>query len=289
MSLFRQLLILVSFLFFMIFSINFVSGMTHIQEYLEIESRVHAQNTATSLGLSLRPYLAEHDDALINTTMNSIFDRGYYRDITLFNPAGKAWVELTNPNRVEGVPPWFIELLSLETASAESEINAGWMISGTVRVTINPGVAHYKLYQQAKRSAFSSLLMFGVSVVLLFIVLQWILRPLRDMERLAVDISEGRFETIEKLPSTTEIRNVATAMNMMSEKVDAHVAQLKKYAEDLAAVLKSERNKRLQLEASNEQMKKYAEDLKTTLVSLREARQTQRQTKDDPKSGDDGQ
>ena len=289
MSLFRQLLILVSFLFFMIFSINFVSGMTHIQEYLEIESRVHAQNTATSLGLSLRPYLAEHDDALINTTMNSIFDRGYYRDITLFNPAGKAWVELTNPNRVEGVPVWFIELLSLETASAESEINAGWMISGTVRVTINPGVAHYKLYQQAKRSAFSSLLMFGVSVVLLFIVLQWILRPLRDMERLAVDISEGRFETIEKLPSTTEIRNVATAMNMMSEKVDAHVAQLKKYAEDLAAVLKSERNKRLQLEASNEQMKKYAEDLKTTLVSLREARQTQRQTKDDPKSGDDGQ
>jgi methyl-accepting chemotaxis protein len=289
MSLFRQLLILVSFLFFMIFSINFVSGMTHIQEYLEIESRVHAQNTATSLGLSLRPYLAEHDDALINTTMNSIFDRGYYRDITLFNPAGKVWVELTNPNRVEGVPPWFIELLSLETASAESEINDGWMISGTVRVSINPGVAHYKLYQQAKRSAFSSLLMFGVSVVLLFIVLQWILRPLRDMERLAVDISEGRFETIEKLPSTTEIRNVATAMNMMSAKVNAHVAQLKKYAEDLAAVLKSERNKRLQLEASNEQMKKYAEDLKSTLVSLREARQTQQQTKDDPKSGDDGQ
>jgi len=289
MSLFRQLLILISFLFFMIFSINFVSGMTHIQEYLEIESRVHAQNTATSLGLSLRPYLAEYDDALINTTMNSIFDRGYYRDITLFNPAGKAWVELTNPNRVEGVPPWFIELLSLETASAESEINAGWMISGTVRVTINPGVAHYKLYQQAKRSAFSSLLMFGVSVVLLFIVLQWILRPLRDMERLAVDISEGRFETIEKLPSTTEIRNVATAMNMMSAKVDAHVAQLKKYAEDLAAVLKSERNKRLQLEASNEQMKKYAEDLKSTLVSLREARQNQQQTKDDPESGDDGQ
>lgn len=289
MSLFRQLLILVSFLFFMIFSINFVSGMTHIQEYLEIESRVHAQNTATSLGLSLRPYLAEQDDALINTTMNSIFDRGYYRDITLFNPAGKAWVELTNPNRVEGVPVWFIELLSLETASAESEINDGWMISGTVRVTINPGVAHYKLYQQAKRSAFSSLLMFGVSVVLLFIVLQWILRPLRDMERLAVDISEGRFETIEKLPLTTEIRNVATAMNVMSAKVDAHVAQLKKYAEDLAAVLKSERNKRLQLEASNEQMKKYAEDLKTTLVSLREARQTQQQTKDDPESGDDGQ
>jgi nitrate/nitrite-specific signal transduction histidine kinase len=131
--------------------------------------------------------------------------------------------------------------------------------------------------------------MFGVSVVLLFIVLQWILRPLRDMERLAVDISEGRFETIEKLSSTAEIRNVATAMNMMSAKVDAHVAQLKKYAEDLAAVLKSERTKRLQLEASNEQMKKYAEDLKTTLVSLREARQNQQRTKDDPKSGDDGQ
>lgn len=275
MTLFRQILMLISFLVFIMFSINYVSSINHIREYEEIESRIHAWDTAKSLALSLKPHMAKVEDALNNTPVKSIFDRGYYKEIIVFNSNGNTLGKLLNINQVEGIPVWFIELQSLEPASAESKISSGQMILGTVRVTVNPGRAYYKLFQKAKSLAFSSLWMFGVSVVFLFIILKWILRPLSEMEQLAIDISEGHFETIEKLPSTTEIRDLATRIDMMSGKVDAHAAQLKKNAQDLTDVLKSERAKRLEFEAANKQIKKCSEGLKSTLVSLREAKPQQ--------------
>lgn len=57
MSLYKQLLLLVSGLFCMIFSINYVVSVKNTMEYLEVQSKIHAQDTATSLGLSLSPHL----------------------------------------------------------------------------------------------------------------------------------------------------------------------------------------------------------------------------------------
>ncbi|MBT4348475.1 MAG: GGDEF domain-containing protein, partial [Methylococcales bacterium] len=83
MSLYKQLLVLVSCLFCMIFSVNYAVSVHNTMEYLEVESKIHAQDTATSLGLSLSPHLVAEDVSVVETMMNSIFDRGYYKEINL--------------------------------------------------------------------------------------------------------------------------------------------------------------------------------------------------------------
>lgn len=237
MSLSKQLLILISTLFLMIFSVNFILSVNNIKSYLEGESLIHAQDTATSLGLSLSPYMADEKDPILQTMMNAIFDRGYYKEVKLSNVDGNVLVALTSSKAVESVPNWFIQLLPMETAVAESEISSGWNISGVVSVAINPGYAYFKLYDQVKTSFYYSLAAFVSSVILLLLVLQITLSSLKNIGQMAEMIENGRFNVIEKLPWTLEVRKVASSMNSMSKKLEQVIKNLNNKLEGLGRKL----------------------------------------------------
>lgn len=223
MSLSKQLFIFVSVLFLIIFSLNFIISVNNIRGYLEIEAQGHAQDTATSLGLSLSPYIANESDPVMETMINAIFDMGYYREIKLVNVDNKALVTVNNSEVFAEVPKWFITALPMKVATASSEINSGWNISGTVYVTINPGYAYLKLYEQVRSTFLYSLLTFILAILILSQVLRFILQPLQAINQLALTIAEGTFATIDKLPWTKEVRNVAVSMNTMSKKLEGLV------------------------------------------------------------------
>ena len=104
MSLSKQLLILVTLIFFIVFAVNFTLSMNNIRSYLQVESEIHMQDTATSLGLSLSPHMTDEQDPILRTMMNAIFDTGYYKEMRLVNVDGEELVQLTNPVQIEGVP-----------------------------------------------------------------------------------------------------------------------------------------------------------------------------------------
>lgn len=233
MTLSKQLLVLISVLFLMIFSVNYVTSISNIRDYLQVEAKVHAQDTATSLGLSLSPHIDNPHDPILETMIQAIFDMGYYKEIKLTDVDGNTLVLLNNSKVFEEVPDWFVELVPMETATAKSEISSGWNIGGLVYVTINPGYAYLKLYQQALSAFYYSLATFAVSVLLLFLVLRFILQPLHKIDELAKTIASGKFARIEKLPWTTEVRNVAASMNFMSNKIEGVINNLNQKLEAL--------------------------------------------------------
>lgn len=226
MTLSKQLFILISALFLMIFSVNFVISVGNMRSYLQIEAEVHAQDTATSLGLALSPYISNETDPVMETMMNAIFDMGYYKELKLVNAEGRPLVTLTNDQVFEEVPGWFIAMLPIETATAKSEISSGWSIGGTLRVTVNPGYAYLKLYHQAQSAFYYSMAAFIASSVLLMLVLRFILLPLKRISQLALAVSDGQYETMDRLPWTTEVRTVAGSMNAMSKKIGEVVTNL---------------------------------------------------------------
>ena len=226
MSLFKQLLLLISAIFVVIFAVNFWTSVTNMRDYLVSESEIHAQDTATSLGLSLTPYIADPQDPMIRTMMNAIFDRGYYKEIKLLNMEDKMLIQLSNPESFEGVPTWFIKWLPMKTASAETEISSGWNLAGKLYVTINPGTGYQKLFTQAQKALTSSLIAFLFFVILLFFLLQLVLKPLKKIEQLARNIAEGEFGQIKEMPWTTEVKSVAVAMNFMSTKIEQMITNL---------------------------------------------------------------
>jgi hypothetical protein len=102
MSLLKQLFILIAIIFLVIFTVNFITSVNNTRSYLEIEAEIHAQDTATSLGLSLSPHMTQGgNDPLLLTMVNTIFDRGYYKQIKLVNAVGKELVNSENPSTFE--------------------------------------------------------------------------------------------------------------------------------------------------------------------------------------------
>lgn len=237
MSLSKQLFIFVSVLFLIIFSLNFLISVKNIKSYLETEAQGHAQDTATSLGLSLSPYIAKETDPVMQTMINAIFDMGYYREIKLVNVENKPLVVVNNNEIFADVPKWFVEMLPMQVATASSEINSGWNISGTVYVTINPGYAYLKLFEQAKSALIYSFIIFVFTLLLLSLVLRFILLPLQAINQLALTIADGKFTTIEKLPWTKEVRNVAISMNTMSNKLEGVIRNFNTKLEGLGKKL----------------------------------------------------
>jgi diguanylate cyclase (GGDEF)-like protein len=226
MSLSKQLLALLSTIFLVIFSVNFVISINNIRDYLEIESKIHAQDTATSLGLALSPHLENHDDPMIQTIINAVFDRGYYKEIKLIDSEQKNRIALTNNQVFDTVPAWFVRLLPMKSATAKTEISSGWTLAGELQVSINPGYGYLKLYKQAQKSLIYSLFAFAIAFVLLTIALRFTLLPLKKIESLAKSIGEGNYTAIQPLPWTTEVKNVAVAMNSMSQKTARIFASL---------------------------------------------------------------
>lgn len=221
----------------MIFSINFVLSVNSFKSYIESESQNHAQDTSTSLGLSLSPYMANSADPLIKTMASAIFDMGYYSEIRLVDANGKELFALYHQKQVEGVPDWFMRWLPMRPTSASSEISSGWTVSGVVHVTVNSAFAYSKLYEQAKHAFYYSLTAFAVSIVLLVLMLRITLASLSRLEKFTKDIAEGDFHVIADLPWTSEIRNLAVSMNAMSQKIAGAIAALNARLETLGAKL----------------------------------------------------
>ena len=76
----------------------------------------NAQDTATSLGLSISQALAEKDKALMLSMVQAVFDRGYFRSITIVDVHGKPIVSRHVQEDINSAPPeWFKELMPLSS------------------------------------------------------------------------------------------------------------------------------------------------------------------------------
>jgi EAL domain-containing protein (putative c-di-GMP-specific phosphodiesterase class I)/GGDEF domain-containing protein len=252
MTLKKQLMLLIALMFVAIFALNFYISINNIKEYLQVESEITAQDSATSLGLSLSPHMYAEDDGILETMINSIFDRGYYLEILLENASGRELVRKTNPRTFEEVPDWFVDLLPMETAVASSEISTGWTLGGRVFVTVHPGYGYLKLWQQAQRTLLYSAVALVFFLLALVFIVRLVLIPLGRIERLALKIADGKFDTIKPLPWTTEIRHVAGSMNQMSGKIEGVIRNLNARLEEIGNRVRTDEVTGLETQATFE-------------------------------------
>ncbi len=329
MSLSKQLYMIIAFIFFIIFSGNFLISVNNMKDYLEIEASTKAQDTATSIGMSLRPLINDKEDPEIQSIIRAISNSGFYKEVRLedadFIISDKKLIEastdLSDSNwtidkvsvdskfgfieKVESdqsiseqllkleneqdeidlnemadsvkyryipsefykkggnitfnftaskngqkidtfanitlnkilfkesrdikfdyVPQWFIKLIPIDLEEKFSEISNGWNTAAIIYVSPNPGEAYAKLFEQARNSIIYAVIAFIISMLLLLVFVQFILRPLKKIEKLAKNIAKGNFDVIEPLPWTIEIKNVSIAMNDMSRKIEAMINKL---------------------------------------------------------------
>lgn len=219
MTLFRQLIIIITALFLVVFLGAFILSVNNTRVFLSSQLQSHAQDAATSLGLSLSPHAAENDLITMTSMVDAMFDSGYYREIRVIGHDGKPLLARELPVMIENVPQWFIELVPLETPLGEALVMAGWQRFGTVNIRSNPGIAYAKLWNDSIGMFWWLFATAIITLALGWLILKIMLRPLRNLEIQAEAICRREYPVQEKMPWTRELRSFVQAMNRMVIKV----------------------------------------------------------------------
>ncbi len=219
MTLFKQLLFFTLTIFFLLLVIIWVEKIQSTSAFLMDQMDSHTQDTATSLALSLTPAITENDIATVDTMVNAVFDRGYYKVIRLNDIYGKLITERNLTVKIDGIPSWFVNLVPLEVQGSEALLMAGWNQAGILYVESHPGYAYQTLWKTAVQITIYFLILCILVIIFGSIGLKILLRPLQMVEKQAEAIGRKEYRLQEKLPRTRELRNVVKSMNSMATKV----------------------------------------------------------------------
>jgi diguanylate cyclase (GGDEF)-like protein len=233
MTLYRQLIIFTLALFLILFIGTWFAKLETTRSFLVDQLESHAQDTATSLGLSITQHMVNKDMPMIESMINAVFDRGYYRVIQLKDTKETVLIERNLDVTIENVPPWFIRWVRLETPDASANVMSGWIQAGSIYVKSHPGYAYKTLWEDVIRTT----IWFLACGIFLLIAgafgLRVLLRPLTLVERQADAICRKEYELQERIPWTKEFRRVVEAMNRMTHKVKEMFEEQVKQAEGL--------------------------------------------------------
>lgn len=219
MTLYRQMFIFIVLLFTLLFTAASAIKLQSTRAFLEEQLNTHAQDTATSLGLSILPHIAENDVATVDTMLSAVFDRGYYEYIELSDLDGKKLLEHRQPIVIDSVPPWFVKTIGLATPEATALITSGWQRFGHLAVKSHPGLAYKTLWQSTVNITTAFAAIAGLALLAGAIALRLLLQPLKEVERQAEDLCQRQYRLQTSLPRTRELRRVVVAMNAMTTKV----------------------------------------------------------------------
>jgi EAL domain-containing protein (putative c-di-GMP-specific phosphodiesterase class I)/GGDEF domain-containing protein len=183
--------------------------------YLNDQMKNHAQDAATSVGLSISPYMDAENLMIAETMVVAIFDSGYYQKVSLTDVDANIIISREDNRVIDGVPTWFINLFELTPPVMSTEVNNGWEIGGILSFQSHVGSSYEKLWQHAINNFYSSLLIALFSFLIAHFILRAVLTPLSQVEAQAISVSKKNYIFIEKLPMTRELKTVINAMNMM--------------------------------------------------------------------------
>jgi len=224
MSLLKQLLLAICLFLLVAFSGSFIVGLEASREQMLSQLRSHAQDAATALSLSLTTQI--DDPAMMELTVSSIFDSGYFTSIRVVSLNDEnVLVERSAAASVNGVPEWFDKLVNLRPQGGDALILRGWEQAARVEVQSNPQFALAKLWGSTLGSLVWLLVCGMLSAMFGVWLLRRQLRPLDALVRQAQAISERHFLSLPVVPRTPELKRVVLAMNQMVEKLKGLFAE----------------------------------------------------------------
>ncbi|KTD25685.1 two component histidine kinase, GGDEF domain protein/EAL domain protein [Legionella lansingensis] len=220
MTLAKKMSIVVLTLLLIICIGSYVITLNNERNYFMRQMNSNAQDTATSLGLSLSHALTHKDKAMMLSMVEAVFDRGDFAMIAVRDIDGKLLVaRYEKPAQSPKIPGWFIKVIQWLPAVQSSIIMSGWHQVGEVSVAADPSYAYNTLWYNALELVVWYALFAVLSLLIVYFFIHWLLRPLKEMRAQANRICQGEFPVQKNIPRTPELRQVTLAMNRMVKRI----------------------------------------------------------------------
>ena len=224
MSLTRRLQLFLALLLMLALATNLWLQLQRTRDFLGVQLQSHAQDTATSLALSLAPALAAHDNVTAERMIDAVFDRGYFRQILWLDVNGETVLSRDSSSAPAQVPDWFSQALPIDAPQVEALLSSGWNQQGKLLIESHTGYAQLSLW----RSFVDLLLGSGIALVALGVLVvytvQKALAPLHRMADAAHQFVSRRAPMQLPTAVVSELQPLALALGQMSEQVAAQFA-----------------------------------------------------------------
>lgn len=218
MTLFKQMALAISFIIVVMLAavmvINYQSAKKDMIQSL-YETTVNNISTLTS-----KLAEASSDPAILVTTIDSEFDSGYYKMIDFKSNDGKTDYKQIDYKPIKNVPSWFVKFTSIDLPPVTADVTSGWDVIGTVSVASDTTVVYKALYKMFVKLSYIFIVSLSISLIALYTMLHFILKPLYRVQYQAESILKNQFVLQEKVPFTTEFKDVVNGMNAMVTKVE---------------------------------------------------------------------
>ncbi len=217
MSLFKQMALAIALIIIVllgsVMSLNYQSSKKDMIENL--------YQTSVNNISSLSSQLAQeaNDPALISSIIDAEYDSGYFKKIAYVTTDGTFHYTKEDTNSVEGVPQWFIAFSNIHLKSVSVDVSSGWEILGRLELQGDTGIVYKALYKIVTQLFYIFVIAVTLSLFILSIMLKILLRPLKKAQKQAEAIAKNQFILQEKIPYTTEFRDVVLGMNSMVSKL----------------------------------------------------------------------
>lgn len=225
MTLGRQLFIGLSIIFALLVLGIETIYVQNARRYLQQQLEAHAQETATSLALSLGQGMKAADAALAETFINPVFDRGHFASIKLVAVDGQTLVSRELGAVPDEFPSALKRLLPFDAPTGEALVSSGWRQLGRVIVVVHPGFAYGQLWHTVLETLAWLIVLYAFALLATRRFLRGILRPLASIEQQALAIGRREFGEVRVVAGTRELQRVGVAMNDLSAKLRDAIAE----------------------------------------------------------------
>jgi len=214
-----------------------VLSTMHARQYFSKQMQVLADDTASILGFALTQAAAKEDYASMESSIDAIFDSGFYRSIVYSNVRGEPEITRVLPLKIDGVPQWFIRVVDIPNFYGQAEISSGWYQRGKVHVSCHPGYAYKELWDLLSMQLQLSLMVLLLGYLLSFFILQLVLRPIQKISEFSEKIATGNFSGSVERFFAKELNRLAVSMNKLNsnlgELVQGHIVRAEKLQSEL--------------------------------------------------------
>ncbi|MAA70638.1 MAG: hypothetical protein CL679_02800 [Bermanella sp.] len=220
MSIRRQLALYIGLLMVIILSGNLAVNIYNLKSHFEQQLQARADETATTLALTLSQRAQVKDDASLRSMIDVMFDRGHFSLVRFEYTQTNGVIERGGSEDI-GVPAWFKNAMRLTPGFAQAEVLSGWNQLGTLSIAMHQGPSYQQLWQLVKAECAWFLLMAFIVVYGMRVLLIWLLKPLKQIEGLAQKLSQNQFVHIHDKPTSKEVHSLVQAMNHLSDRLHA--------------------------------------------------------------------
>ncbi|WP_413110235.1 EAL domain-containing protein [Thaumasiovibrio sp. DFM-14] len=233
MTLNRQIFTWASGLLFLLTVIALGSSLYQVRLSFITQQQERTVDTAKQVSFALQSALSAKDIAAAETTLNAIFDNGYYNEIALRLLWNGEIITLTYQAQEISTPLWLSSLPLFNDFTYTETITSGWVQLGQITLVADAQPYYNLFWQKVIKFSVLHLALLFIFAIILFLTLRQKFKPLRYLAEQANNLLHNKQSNEIKRPKQEELITISHTLNHLVKQLKQHFETQVKEADKL--------------------------------------------------------